>query len=163
MSFVIAAPEMVAAAACDLASIGSTISSANASAVAPTTGVIAAAADEVSAAIAALFGAHGQAYHELGAKAAAFHNQFVQAMNANAATYASSEAVNVSVLQTIKNLSVFRPLALLTGRPLIGGGTGGAGGAAGDPGTGSTTGATGSKGGSGSTGSHGQNGNIGLG
>jgi PE family len=43
MSFVIAAPEYVASAASDLASIGSTIGEANAAALAPTTGVVAAA------------------------------------------------------------------------------------------------------------------------
>ena len=42
MSFLIAAPEMLAAAATDVASIGSTISEANAAAAAPTTGVLAA-------------------------------------------------------------------------------------------------------------------------
>ena len=62
MSFVIAQPEMIAASASDLASIGSTISEANAAAAGPTTAVLAAGADEVSAAIAALFGEHGQAY-----------------------------------------------------------------------------------------------------
>lgn len=55
MSFLIAAPEAVASAASDLAGIGSVIGEANAAAVVPTTGVIPAAADEVSAAIAALF------------------------------------------------------------------------------------------------------------
>jgi hypothetical protein len=60
MSFVIAAPEYVASAASDLASIGSTIGEANAAAVAPTTGVVAAAEDEVSAAIAAVFSGHAQ-------------------------------------------------------------------------------------------------------
>jgi hypothetical protein len=48
MSFVIAAPEFVTAAASDLASIGSTIGAANAAAAFPTTGVLAAGADEVS-------------------------------------------------------------------------------------------------------------------
>ena len=52
MSYVIAAPEMIAAAATDLANIGSSLSEANAAAAAPTTGVLAAAEDEVSAAIA---------------------------------------------------------------------------------------------------------------
>lgn len=49
MQFVIAAPEFVAAAATDLANIGSTISAANVAAAAPTSGVLAAGADEVSA------------------------------------------------------------------------------------------------------------------
>lgn len=62
MSYVIAAPEMVTAAASGLSNIGSSISSANAAAAAPTTALLAAGADEVSAAIAALFSQHGAAY-----------------------------------------------------------------------------------------------------
>ena len=54
MSFVIAAPEMVASAASDLAGIGSMISEANGAAATSTTVVIAAAGDEVSAAILAV-------------------------------------------------------------------------------------------------------------
>ena len=80
MSFVIAAPDMVRAAATDLANIGSTISEANAAAAAPTTGVLAAAGDEVSAAIAALFSGHGQAFQALSSQAADFHGHFVQNM-----------------------------------------------------------------------------------
>jgi hypothetical protein len=59
MSFVIAAPEYVAAAATDLSNIGSAIGTANSAALGPTTNVLTAGADEVSAEIAALFGAHG--------------------------------------------------------------------------------------------------------
>jgi hypothetical protein len=80
MSFLIAAPEMVVAAATDLARVGSTISAANVVAAAPTSSVIAAGADQVSASIAALFGAHAEAYQALSAQAATFHNQFVQAL-----------------------------------------------------------------------------------
>lgn len=53
MSFVIVAPEMVSAAATDLARIGSSISAANAGAALPTTQLLAAGVDEVSEAIAA--------------------------------------------------------------------------------------------------------------
>lgn len=60
MSFVIAAPEALVAVASDLAGIGSALAEANAAALAPTTALLAAGADEVSAAIAALFGAHGR-------------------------------------------------------------------------------------------------------
>lgn len=56
MSFVIAAPEVMAAAATDLANIGSSISAASAAAAGPTMGILAAGADEVSVAISALFG-----------------------------------------------------------------------------------------------------------
>ncbi|AMC81800.1 PE-PGRS family protein PE_PGRS34 [Mycobacterium tuberculosis] len=84
MSFVVAAPEVVVAAASDLAGIGSAIGAANAAAAVPTMGVLAAGADEVSAAVADLFGAHAQAYQALSAQAALFHEQFVHAMTAGA-------------------------------------------------------------------------------
>src|SRR4051812_5155423 len=96
MSFVMAAPELMGAAATDLGNIASTISAANAAATTQTTGVMAAAADEVSAGIAALFGEYGQAYQALSAQATAFHNQFVQALNWGAGSYASAEAANAS-------------------------------------------------------------------
>jgi hypothetical protein len=79
MSYLIAAPDMLAAAAADAAGIGSSLSEANAAAAASTTKVIAAGGDEVSAAIASLFSGHGQQFQALSAQAAAFHSQFVQA------------------------------------------------------------------------------------
>ncbi|WP_272890504.1 PE family protein, partial [Mycobacterium marinum] len=57
MSFVSVVPEWVAAAATDVAGIGSVVGAANA-----TTSVTAAAGDEVSVAIAALFGGFGREY-----------------------------------------------------------------------------------------------------
>ncbi|MFW3113072.1 PE-PGRS family protein [Mycobacterium haemophilum DSM 44634] len=102
MSFVIAVPELVAAAATDLQGIGTSLSEANAAATAQITGVLAAGADDVSAAIAALFSGHGQAYQALSTQVAQFHQQFVQALNAGAAQYASAEAANVSPLQTLE-------------------------------------------------------------
>jgi hypothetical protein len=58
MSYLIAAPEILGSTATDLASIARTLNTANASAAAPTTGILAAAKDEVSAAVAALFSGH---------------------------------------------------------------------------------------------------------
>jgi hypothetical protein len=75
MSYVFALPEFVSAAATDLTSIGSAITSANSAAFAPTADVLAARGDEVSAAIAALFGSHAQAYQALSAQAASFHER----------------------------------------------------------------------------------------
>lgn len=126
MSFVIAAPEVMAAAATDLANIGSSISAASAAAAGPTMGILAAGADEVSVAISALFGSHAQGYQTLSAQLAAYHNQFVRALNAGAGSYASAEAANVQ--QTLLN-AINAPTQTLLGRPLIGnGGAGGAGG-----------------------------------
>ncbi|WP_131806024.1 PE family protein, partial [Mycobacterium alsense] len=69
MSFVIAVPEALAAAVADLSQIESAVSAANVAASAPTTAVLAAGADEVSVAIAAMFGAHAREYQALGAEA----------------------------------------------------------------------------------------------
>jgi hypothetical protein len=79
MSYVSAAPDMLAASAEDVAGIGSSLSEAKAAATASTTRVIAAGSDEVSAAIASLFASHAKAFQAISAKAAAFHSQFVQA------------------------------------------------------------------------------------
>lgn len=78
MSFVLISPEVVSAAAGDLANVGSTISAANKAAAAATTQVLAAGADEVSARIAALFGMYGLEYQAISAQVAAYHQQFVQ-------------------------------------------------------------------------------------
>jgi hypothetical protein len=133
MSFAIAAPEMMTAAASDLAGIESALSAAHAAAVTSTTQVLAAAGDEVSAAIAGLFSAHGQGFQALGAQAAAFREQFVQAVTAAAGSYVGAEAANVAALtanpaQTIQQdlLNVIKaPFLTLTGRPLIGNGANG--------------------------------------
>ncbi len=106
MSYVVAAPEFVAAAAHDLANIGSAISTANAAALAPTSGVVAPGADEVSAVISALFDAHAQTYQALSAQAAQFHQQFVQLMTGGAAQYAATEAANASPLQTVEQAAL---------------------------------------------------------
>lgn len=94
MSFVIASPGALLAAATDLAAIRSTIRAANAAAAVPTTGALAPAADEVSAGIAALFGAQAQSYQAVSAQAAAFHDRFVQLLNAGGGSYASAEIAN---------------------------------------------------------------------
>ena len=101
MSIVIAAPELINTAATDLANIGSNLSAAHAAAAAPTTGVIPAAADEVSAGIANVFSAHAQDYQALAGRAAAFHQQFTQNLTASAGSYASAEAANASLLQPL--------------------------------------------------------------
>lgn len=82
MSYVIAAPDSVALAAHQLASMGSAIVGANAATLAPTTQLLAAGADEVSTAVASLFGLHGQEYQAVIARVTSFHEQLVQALSA---------------------------------------------------------------------------------
>jgi hypothetical protein len=101
MSFVIAMPEFVTAAAGDLADIGSALGEANAAAALPTTSVLAAAEDEVSTGIASMFGTYAQQFQALSAQAAGFHNEFVSLLNGGAAAYLSTEAANAG--QALQN------------------------------------------------------------
>jgi hypothetical protein len=98
MSLVTVAPEFVGQAAGQLESIGSALTEAAAAAAAPTTGVLAPAADEVSAAITALFGSHAQQFQALSAQAEMFHNQFVGLLNAGAGAYVSTELANAAAV-----------------------------------------------------------------
>lgn len=123
VSFVIAEPELLAATATHLSSLRTTLVAANAAAAVPTTGLLAAADDEVSVAIAAGFRAYGQAYQALSAQAADVHARFVQALAAGADRYASAEAANAG--QQLLDI-VNAPTQALIGRPLIGNGTNGA-------------------------------------
>jgi len=68
----------------------------NAAAAAPTTGVIPAAADEVSALTAAQFVTHAQMYHAVSARAAAIHQAFVTTLATCARSYAATEAANAA-------------------------------------------------------------------
>jgi len=124
-SYVIAAPEALAAASADLTGIGEAIKGAAAAAAPSTTGIVAAAGDEVSAAIASLFGSYAQEFQTLTAQTTAFQAQFERALSAAAGAYAAAEAANVSplraLLQQAENLGLFSPIELLIGRSLFGG------------------------------------------
>jgi hypothetical protein len=94
-------PESVIAAAGNLADIGSSLQETTAAAAGPTTGVAAAAADEVSVAISELFGGYGQEFQALSAEAAAFHNEFVNLLAGGAAAYLGADIANAA--QTLLN------------------------------------------------------------
>ncbi len=101
MSFVSVVQDGVWEAARTLAGIRSELSAASTAAAVPTTGVAAAAGDEVSIAIAGVFGNFGQEFQALSAQAQAFHEQFVSALTAGLGQYLSAEATNVQ--QTLLN------------------------------------------------------------
>ncbi len=120
MSFVSVVPDIVTAAAGNLADIGSAMTAANAAAATPTTGLVAMASDEVSAAVTAVFSSHAQAYQNLGAQAAAFHDQFVRTLSGGAGAYVATEIANAQ--QNLLN-AVNAPAAALLGQPLPGAGS----------------------------------------
>lgn len=101
MSWFAAEPEAIAAATSSLAEIGSTLDAANVSAASPTTGVPAAAADQVSAAVASFWGTHAQGYQQISAQMAACHDQIMQGLAAAGESYAGTEAAVAQPLQGI--------------------------------------------------------------
>lgn len=128
MSLLVVAPELVESAAADLEGIRSALHSAHAAATASTTGLAAAGADEISAAVASLFSGYGQEFQALGAQASVFHQQFVQALNSGAGSYLASEVANAAPLQSVQHdlLGVINaPTQALLGRQLIGDGADG--------------------------------------
>ncbi|WP_166436923.1 PecA family PE domain-processing aspartic protease [Mycobacterium marinum] len=143
MSFVSVVPEWVAAAATDVAGIGSVVGAANAAAAGATTSVTAAAGDEVSVAIAAVFGGFGREYQAVCGQWAEFEQRFARALGAGAGAYAEAEAVAVGYVRDYQAISaqvdaaplqaveqdllgaINAPTRALLGRPLIGNGTNG--------------------------------------
>ncbi|MGA9356541.1 MAG: PE-PPE domain-containing protein [Mycobacterium sp.] len=92
MTNVLAQPQAMAAAAADVAGIGSAINDANAAAAGPTTGVLRAAADEVSASAATLFNSYAREYQAIVKQAGAFHDGFARLLAAGGNAYAETEA-----------------------------------------------------------------------
>jgi hypothetical protein len=122
VSFAIA-PQIVTAAADNLAGIGSTLGEATTAAAGPTTSVAAAAADDVSTAISRLFGVYGRQFQASGAQAAAFHNEFVSLLRGGVAAYLSTEIANAQQAGAGVAASTNPILGGLG--PILGGGTGG--------------------------------------
>jgi hypothetical protein len=118
MAHVVAAPDLLAAAAGDLARVGSAISGVTDAASATTRGMLPAAADEVSTRIAALFAGYADEYQAVIVQAAAFHNAFVRAIGAGAASYAGAEAANASLLRQVVD-AVKAPAVTISGHPLV--------------------------------------------
>jgi hypothetical protein len=96
MSFVVTSPQALAAAGGSMEDIGSTMAASNGAAAAPTTGVVPAAADPVSALTAAQFVSHAELYQAISAQAAAIHAQLVATLGSNANEYAVTEAANAA-------------------------------------------------------------------
>jgi PE-PPE domain-containing protein/PE family protein len=94
VSYVVATLDSFASAAGDLAAVGSAINAANAAAANPTTSLPAAALDEVSTRISALFAEHGLLFQAASAQAAQFHESFVRNLAATTDAYLTTEIVS---------------------------------------------------------------------
>lgn len=121
MSYVIAVPDLLGGAARDLAGIHTSLTEAVTAAAAPTSGIAAAAQDEVSRAIASMFGSFGAEFQLVNAQAHAFGERFATSLNAGAGAYASAESTayqtlfadTVANVQTLANAVAANPAPLL--------------------------------------------------
>lgn len=98
MTGLLAQPQLLAGAAAEVAEIRSKIGEASAAAAGPTTALTQAAADEVSAACAKLFGSYAEAYQAVVSQASACHQQFAHALAAAGISYAQAETANVAAI-----------------------------------------------------------------
>jgi hypothetical protein len=98
MTTLITEPDLVKTAARSVTQIRSVISEAKVAASGPTTGVAAAAADEVSTATAKLFGGYAQEYQAVLNQAAAFHEEFAAALASAGHAYEAAEVANTSAI-----------------------------------------------------------------
>lgn len=96
MSYLTAQPDLMADAAGKLAEIRGSIDAATSAATVPTTNLAAAADDEVSAAIARLFGAYGEEGRSAIGLAAAFQDEFAQVLSGSGLAYLETEVSNAA-------------------------------------------------------------------
>ena len=94
MSYVITEPEVLQGAAQDLAGIRTSLAEATATVSGPTTGIVAAAQDEVSIAVASLFGKVGRQFQVLNAKRRESMQSLKVCWARGATAYVSAEAAN---------------------------------------------------------------------
>lgn len=97
MTYVTTQPRVIADAAAELGRIRSAMAAASAAASGPTTSLLAAAEDEVSTALATLFGAYAQEYQAVAGQASMFHDAFARALAGAENAYASAEATNAAL------------------------------------------------------------------
>lgn len=98
MSYLTVSPDLMATAAASLEEIRSAIGAASAAATLPTTGLASAAADEVSEAVAALFGTYGAEYQAVVGHVGSLQQQFASKVAAGARAYAQAETAIQSLL-----------------------------------------------------------------
>ena len=88
-------PAAMAATAAQLQTLGTTMTTTNAVAAAPTIGVLPPAADATSALLALAFATHGGVYQAAWGVATAINELFVGTMGVSGLSYEATEAANI--------------------------------------------------------------------
>ncbi len=94
-------PEELASAAQNVANIGTRLEEAHALAALPTSSILPAGADEISAAITPLFNNHSASFQALAAQGQAFHQQFTQLLGGAGAAYTGTEQAALQALRDV--------------------------------------------------------------
>ncbi|OBK96447.1 hypothetical protein A5645_08335 [Mycobacterium asiaticum] len=119
MSLVVA-PDWIESAAQELAGIRSALTEVSESIAASTTAIAPAAADEISAAIARIFGEFGEEFQIISAQTRAFHTGIVDLLGSTAGAYAGTETANaVQVVTNSVSSALAPPAAPLPGMPAL--------------------------------------------
>ncbi len=124
MSHLVAAPEIMTAVATDIDGIGSALEAAHRAVAGPTSGVVGAAGDEVSIAVARLFGEFGRAYQAAVPQAARYHGEFSRALAAAGTAYAQAEALASKGLGALRAGSRAVPMTATNVNAIVMGGSG---------------------------------------
>lgn len=98
MTYLSAQPQVLANAAVELEGIGSAVNAAVAAAAVPTSNVVAAAADEVSAAIARMFGGYGAQCQTVISQVAELQDEFSRLLAAAGFAYPETELANAATV-----------------------------------------------------------------
>ncbi|OBK18823.1 PE family protein [Mycobacterium asiaticum] len=101
MAYVWAQSQVMASAAAQVTAIGTAVDAASAAAARSTTGLVSAAADEVSVAITSLLDAYAKEGQQAISQVATLHRQFARSLVTAASAYAGAESVNVSSLTSM--------------------------------------------------------------
>ena len=109
LTSVVFEPGIVTSVVADIEGIGSAVGAATAAAAAPTSGLLAAAADEVSEATASFFGSYGQEFQAVIGQVEAYQAQFQQNLAAAANAYVQTETASAAALQAILGLPAASP------------------------------------------------------
>jgi hypothetical protein len=126
MSFLKTIPQELLSAAAQLEGIGTSLTTQNAGAAAPTTSIAPAASDPVSILQAGIFSSYGTLYQQLAAEAQAIQQQFTSTLGLSSGTYSATEASNATaaaatdpISSIINAISTFLggPVGSLNGNP----------------------------------------------
>jgi hypothetical protein len=98
MSFLMAQPEVLEAAAGELHGINTAVRDGSSAAETPTTMLVPAAADLVSIVTAAQFSSHAKRFQLISAQAAAVREQLATTLGISAGSYAATESANTSAV-----------------------------------------------------------------